>query len=284
MTDGLNTAGYVNPLTNPGASNAAIASLMRDTQQVEKPVIALPAGGYVRLPGGMATDAGFVVDAEVRELIGEHEEAITKARQGGVGRFVASLLQCGTVAVGTQPATSEMLSSLLLGDRDMLLMEIRRATYGDELVWDQYSCPNCGEEFRLSVGLDEIPIRKLSDPKDRYYTVALRKGRTAHVRLPIGADQDAVFALSDRATDSERNSLLLSRCIISIVEADGTENGVAGNLATVRALGVMDRKAVLDTFDEKQSGPQFNDVKFTHDVCGKEVPLYINVGDLFQGM
>jgi hypothetical protein len=284
----LNTEGYTNPLANPSASNAAIAAILNDNGgQVAKPEITLPAGGNFSLPGGYVLGGDYAsvrYDADVRELTGADEEAMTKARSGGLGKYIATLLSAGTVSVGGEQASTTLLSNLLLGDRDMLLMEIRRATYGDEIVWDRYSCPFCGEEFRLSVTLDEIPIRRLEDPAARIFEVALRKNRKAFVRLPVGSDQEALLAVADRLSDSEQNTLLLSRVLISVVEADGTENAVSGNPEFARSLGIADRQTILDTIEKKQPGPQYNGVKFLHDSCGKEVPLFISAGDLFQGL
>jgi hypothetical protein len=288
VANDLNTEGYTNPLNNPGASNAAIAAILNDNGgQVAKPEITLPAGGNFSLPGGYVLGGDYAsvrYDADVRELTGADEEALTKARSGGLGKYIATLLSAGTVSVGGEQASTTLLSNLLLGDRDMLLMEIRRATYGDEIVWDRYSCPFCGDEFRLSVTLDEIPVRRLEDPASRIFEVALRKNRKAFVRLPVGSDQEALLAVADRTSDSEQNTLLLSRVLISVVEADGTENAVSGNPEFARSLGIADRQTILDTIEKKQPGPQYNDVKFLHDSCGKEVPLYISAGDLFQGL
>ncbi|MFE9525237.1 hypothetical protein [Streptomyces sp. NPDC006631] len=288
MANDLHTEGFSDPLSNPGAANAAIARMLSEGAQVAKPEIALPAGGQFRLPGGYVSGGGDYnnarYEAEVRELTGADEEAITKARNGGIGRFIATLLACGTVSVGNEHSSATLLNNLLLGDRDMLLLEIRRATYGDEIVWDQYSCPHCGEEFRLSVTLDEIPVRRLSHADQRVFEVELRRGRKAFVRLPIGADQEAILAIVDRATESEQNTLLISRCLISVIEPDGSENAVSGNPDFARSLGIVDRQRILDSIEEKQPGPQYNEVKFTHDSCGKEVPLFIGAGDLFQGL
>jgi hypothetical protein len=287
VANDLHTEGYVNPLSNPVAANAAIAAMLAGGEEVKKPEIAPPAGGMFRLPGGYVLGGDFTnarYDAEVRELTGADEEAITKARSGGVGTFITTLLSCGTVTVGDEPSGPTVLDNLLLGDRDMLLLEIRRATYGEEIVWERYTCPFCGDEFRLAVTLDEIPIRRLEDPSQRVFEVELRRNRKAFVRLPVGSDQKAILAVVDRATESEQNTLLLSRCLISVVEADGTENAVTGNPEFARSLGIVDRRSILDAIEEKQPGPQYNDVKFLHDSCGKEVPLMISAGDLFQGL
>jgi hypothetical protein len=286
VANDLHTGGYINPLDNPGVANAAIAALTRDTP-VAKPEISLPAGGQFRLPGGFVPGYDYSAvryDAEVRELLGTDEEAITKARNGGLGKFLSTLISSGTVSVGDNKATPTLLSELLLGDRDMLLLEIRRATYGEEITWERFSCPHCGEEFTLDITLDEIPVRRLEDPSARVYEVPLRKGGKARVRLPRVSDQDALLAIAERTTASEQNTLLLSRCVISIIDTDGTENAMAGNIDLARSLGIVDRKAILDSFDNRQPGPQYNDIKFTHDSCGKEVPLFVSAGDLFQGL
>lgn len=287
MANDLHTEGFTNPLSNPGAANAAIAAVMAQDSQVEKPVIALPASGSFRLPGGFVAGTDFSnvrYDAEVRELTGADEEAITKARQVGIGKFISAILACGTVSIGDQKASPALLGNLLLGDRDLILLEIRRATYGDEIVWDRFSCPFCLEEFRLSITLDEIPVRRMEDPSQRVFEVELRKGRKAWLRLPVGADQEAILAVAERTTDSEQNTMLLSRVLISVVDANGTETAVSGNAEFARSLGIMDRKALLAAIDERQPGPQYNDIKFTHEPCGKEVPLYVRAGDLFQGL
>ncbi|RZU35934.1 hypothetical protein EV284_3417 [Streptomyces sp. BK022] len=289
MATDLNTEGYINPLDNPAAANAQINALLNEAKQEEvaKPNISLPAGGNFTLPGGYVLGGDYAsarYDAEVRELTGADEEALTKARSGGIGKFVSTLLQAGTVSVAGMKATPALLSELLLGDRDMLLLEIRRATYGDEVEWEHYSCPWCGEEFHLTITLDEIPVRRLDDPSKRVFEVELRRGRKAFVRLPVGSDQEALLAVAERATDSEQNTLLLSRCIISVVEADGSEHAVSGNPDFARSLGIADRKTILEAIEKNQPGPQYNDVKFTHDSCGKEVPLFISAGDLFQGL
>jgi hypothetical protein len=273
---------------NPGLANAAISAAMQNGEgQVVKPEIPLPAGGSFRLPGGYVSGGDFAsvrYDAEVRELTGADEEAIAKARQAGLGKFVSTLLACGTVSIGDQQASQSVLSNLLLGDRDNLLLEIRRATFGDEIVWDKFSCMHCGEEFRLSVTLDEIPVRRMDDPSQRIFEVPLRNGRKAFVRLPVGSDQDAVLAVAERTTASEQDTLLLSRCLISVVTANGTETAVSSNAEFARSLGIVDRRSILDAIEQKQPGPQYNDIKFTHEACGKEVPLYISAGDLFQGL
>ena len=67
----------------------------------------------VTLPAGAVIDGKVYTTAEVRELTGEDEEALAKARMTGNGaKFVSVLLQRGTVSIGPKPSTSEIFQDL----------------------------------------------------------------------------------------------------------------------------------------------------------------------------
>jgi len=223
-------------------------------------------------------------EAEVQELNGMHEEQISKARQSGrMDKFYNAILECGTVSVGDMPATKDLLSALLIGDADYLLREIRRATYGDEIEFNDLTCPNCNEQYNLSLTLDDIPVRTLRNSSDRAFKVALRKKRTAMVRLPTGSDRDAISTSLD-LNPAEQNTLLLSRCVISITDSDGETNMVSNQSSPVRALSIPDRHKLLSEITDRQPGPQFDDITYTHDECGQEVHFALPIGDLFLGL
>lgn len=279
---------YIDPMLDPEKSNALMAKVLHTTEAAVKPEIALPAAGVFRLPGGLvrglerASEARY--DAEVRELTGADEEAIAKARVSGrIDRFITALLECGTVSIGNLKANREVLGDLLVGDRDALLLEIRRATFGDEIEYERVTCPHCGQAFALTLTLDDIPVVRLKDTEDRTFEVPLRKGRVATVRFPVGSDQDAIFA-AESLNGAEQATLLLSRCVISIKDTDGEIEAVAGDPSVVRDLGIPDRKRIMDTISKNAPGPRYDEITFTHEECGKEVPFAIGVGDLFQDL
>jgi hypothetical protein len=278
---------FVNPAEDPAAlakASAALANTVKDPEPEP------PADTLVQLPGGIVRGALVIRQAEVRELTGEHEEALARAARaqpGSVVHFLSTLLECGTVRFGTEdPAqTSAFLRDALVGDRDALLIGIRRATYGDDIELEDWKCPECKNRADLTIPLDDIPVHKLEHPdKDITFDVPLRRGRTAEVRLANGADQAAVFASPD-LTVAERDSILLGRCLLAIRDKDGTRHlttGTEGALA--RKLALPDRHAILRDLTEKQPGPKFGEVKFTHQDCGKEVGLALGLPDLFQDL
>ena len=123
----------------------------QDTPQY-KAVITPPSDTFVELPCGYITPAGEILkSAEVRELTGRDEEAIAKI--DSLGKALNVMLSRGVVKVGNLEATEEVLDNLLAGDRDMLLLAIYRATFGDSAkvnVW----CSNCNTSHLVSF---EVP-------------------------------------------------------------------------------------------------------------------------------
>lgn len=274
---------YIDPTANPAAANADLAAIVSDGGAGKKPVMPLPADTYVRLPGGLLldVDADPVYDVEVQELTGEHEEAIARAKQSGrTERFYMAILESGVAKIGGKEPTREALDAMLVGDQDFLLREIRRATYGDTLEFPDRQCPWCGGTFDLEMPLDDIDVKRLDSAEESYFTVPLRKGRSAYVRLPQGADRDAMVEDS-KMTVAEQNTILLSRCVLSITDEHGEKETVARQTQPVRRLSIVDRRTLLDEIGNRQPGPQYERVSFVHDACEKEVPFPVGLGEMF---
>jgi hypothetical protein len=127
---------------------------------------------HVELPGGfLDSDGTLVRTAEVRELTGFDEEALAKAATPA--KVMHLLLQRGVVKVGDQKPDQSTFNSLLAGDRDMLLLAIRKATYGPDIDFTVI-CPECGETVDLNIDLNDVEVKTLSEASDRYFDVDLR--------------------------------------------------------------------------------------------------------------
>jgi hypothetical protein len=265
--------------TAPGADtaaiNAAAASVTSGTVH-QAPTLAGPEDGYVRLPGGLVIDGELVQSAEVRELTGEDEEYIARAR-GHVTRYLSAILDRGVVRIGDTPANPTLLKELLLGDRDALLLGIRVVTFGRTIPVEKYSCTGCQQSMDIEVDVTTIPVRD-GDEAGKAYEVPLRKGGVAMVRLPVGADQRAVFENQD-LNPAEANTILLARVVDSL---DGKK--VKRSTDTVKRLGVADRKRILDFISEKQPGPLYDEITFVHEECETENHVFLGVVDLFRDL
>lgn len=282
-TNQIDDNGWINPKADPAATNKAINEILGANTSNDYPVITFPEDDLVVLPGGLDTGSAIYQTAVVRELTGEDEEALAKAMQSvNPFHFVDTLLERGTVSIGDAPVgqTKNLLKQILIGDRDALILGIRKATYGNDIEFEGWVCPNCSTETDLTLTLDEIKVQKLDRLSDVNFEVPLRKGGKAVVRLPNGADQKKVYE-NPKMTDKERDSVLLSQIVTEIVDKNGISHNVVVQPTLMRDMGIADRKSILKEVVLRQPGPKYDGVTFVHEDCGDEVSLLVTVGDLF---
>ena len=98
-----------------------------------------PSSNEVALPGGFISPGGALAKyAEVRELNGADEEAISKS--GSIGRALNTILQKGLVSIGGEDVKKDDIDDLLAADRDSILLGIRRVTFGETVEYGAV-CP-----------------------------------------------------------------------------------------------------------------------------------------------
>lgn len=262
-------------LADPSRVNDLIAKLTGGDQL---PVIADTPGDFIRLSDGK--------NATVRELTGSDEEALAKAlKSNNSFHFMDTLLTRGVATVNGMPANSENLRNLLMGDRDELLIAIRVATYGEEFALEGWTCPQCGGQtdlnFSLATSIERIPLEPGPDVEPGF-EIDLRRGATALVRFPTGADW---LACSDpNWTPTERNSEMLRRCVKTITRADGSSIHVQAFPGAIAEMNIPDRRRIIDAIDEKKPGPRYTSIQFVHAECQKEVTLALSMLDLFRDL
>lgn len=279
-------AAFEEAASNPALAEAAQRAIAGGDDAV--PSLPDPLDGPVTLPGGFRRlkPGGLsfedVTKAWVTELNGEAEERIAKARlKNDAEAFLEAVLISGVEKLGDETPTTADLRSLLVGDRDFLLLEISRATYGDDLEFEDFTCYHCGKEVSFTVHKGEdIPVRRLESQDDIEFEVKLRNDRVAVVRLPTGSEQ---IAGSKTETVAESNTVMLAACISEIRGPKGTVH-VAGDQDVVRRLGVADRQKIVRAVFDRMPGPQYNEIRFTHPECGNEIRLTVTLSDLFRGM
>lgn len=260
--------------------NAAELAKLNAASKSEFPIIDPGKDNLVNLPGGYRKKGKIVRKGTVRELTGADEELIAKAtRSGNMFHFIDTILHCGV-----EDIDSDTMDTMLVGDRDALLLGIRAATYGPEIEFNGYQCPFCGERTDLEFDVTDIPVVRMEDPANEMeFEVELKKGRVAKVRLANNEDQSAVME-KENLTGAERDSILLSRCVMSIDDKDGNSTNIAAFPSAVREMPLMDRRKILNELVTRQPGPKFDQITFKHEACGNEVALEFDLGDLFPGL
>jgi len=211
--------------------------------------------------------------AEVRELNGADEEAIAKLSDPG--KALLAILERATVSIGDQPSTKQLLGSLLAGDREALLLAIRKATFGSEVEVSTV-CDKCPELQTFKIDLNkDVEVKTLEDPiRDRRFTVELKAG-LAKVNLPTGDVQTQIINATDK-NSAELDTMLLVACVTEI----GDQPVLSPN--RIRTLGITDRRLLLDEIAKRNPGPQLSEIKKACGTCGQEVYLPLTLAELFR--
>jgi hypothetical protein len=266
----------ISAIENPALANQLVEEALAAPVQevVERPEedVQLPPDTTVKLPGGLADPfEGFIDTVEIRELTGEDEEAVAKITDAG--KSLLTILERATVKIGDKSPTKDTLDSLYAGDREMILLAIRTATFGSEIALGPGPCPFCGEVQTYPVDLvKDVPVKKLNK-EDQLFTVDCKIGKV-QVKLPTGYVQKNMVNSSDKTT-AELDTVLLAGCILSI-------NGQPVLAQDqVRKLSIKDRRDLLKAITDRNPGPQLDQIKKPCQSCGQEVPLPLTLADLF---
>lgn len=185
------------------------------------------------LPGGYwDADGRSHRSFELAVLTGREEELLAAAGHRETASLVTEVLsRCLVRLGGISPVPPEVVRDLLVGDRQYLLLCLRRLTFGD-VVRANLLCPwqECGARVSVSFSLDDVPV--VSPPERAPEFTVPFLGDTATFRLPTGADQEE---LAELATTDEGVAVtrLLARCVRRIGADD--EPDMAALPAAARA-------------------------------------------------
>jgi hypothetical protein len=271
--------------TIKAAENPQLANqLLEDVNKIVNQEVmgSVPEVVIPSLPDTTVTLAAGLIDpfentvsttAEVRELNGADEEAIAKLSDPG--KALLAILERATVSIGDQPATKQLLGSLLAGDREALLLAIRKATFGSEVEVSTV-CDKCPELQTFKIDLNkDVEVKNLDDPiRDRRFTVELKAG-LAKVNLPTGDVQTQIINATDK-NSAELDTMLLAACVTEI----GDQPVLSPN--RIRTLGITDRRLLLDEIAQRNPGPQLSEIKKACGTCGQEVYLPLTLAELFR--
>jgi hypothetical protein len=173
----------------------------------------------VAVPTGLAADGERRRDARVRALTAEDELLLLDAeRTRPAAETVTLLLARCVTAFAEAQVTSDLVRNLTVGDREALLLHIRRATFGERMQCViRCASAACGAPMDLELLVRDL----LTDAPSTEMHDGTIGGRSVRFRLPTGADQEAVapFALRDPRLAGE---MLLARCVVSDAPAPFT--------------------------------------------------------------
>src|SRR6478735_4600793 len=183
----------------------------------------------VPLIGGVLLDDGARIDrVGLRRLSGHEEDWLARrpdiSNAAAITEMIAACVDPDDLPIPPR----QFARRLLIGDRALLMVELRRITFGD-VVAAVYDCPSCGSKMDVTLDLAETPVEG-SAQAHAEHEMALDDGRIVRFRLPNGGDQEAVAGMAlDEAVKT-----LLDRCLI---DDGGSE------------LSEADRQAISDEME-----------------------------------
>lgn len=173
------------------------------------PATQLPEG-VCFLPGGLVLDDGRRLGrAELRPLTGREEEYVAQHAETPSASMTTRILSACFMRLENEPVNQDLIGRLLVGDRDFLMLQLRRMTLGNRFE-AVFSCPACKRAMDVDFSADDISIEPRPQNTAVYEWQRDDLKPPVRFRLPTGVDQEAIVDFSTReAVDS-----LLTRCVI----------------------------------------------------------------------
>jgi hypothetical protein len=174
-------------------------------------------------------------DAVLRPLCGYDEAFLAEEADAllPAARTTALLARCLQPAGGDERAGVEAVRTLTAGQREALLLRLRRATFGDTLT-SVLTCPHdgCGERMDLVLRVSDLLVERVDDRAVHEAVIGTIRVR---FRLPTGADLEEVAPLA-RGDPAAAGRRLLERCLES---ADGAPPAAIPDVVAERLPALM---------------------------------------------
>lgn len=231
----------------------------------------------VTLPTGFTVENRWFRRGRLRPLHGADEEAIKDVAQTRVPveRITLLLTRCLTELGPKTIVAANDVRALTVGDREALLLHLRRLMYGDR-IQAILTCPyrECGEKMDLELSVGALLVSPNEQAKDVYEIVINENGKayTVKFRLPTGADQEAVVPLA-RRDPAAASTRLLRRCVQEI-RSHGAFINVEEELPDAVTEAISQKMAELDPQAETL-------LRLICPICEYEFWVNFDIGDYF---
>lgn len=163
------------------------------------------------LPGGVWDGTRRQREFAFGPVTGALELAILEqaASDESLPRRITAVLADALAGVGGHAPTTERVHGLAVGDRQFLMRQFARAL-GRDTVWLAPECTACGARFDVRIEQSGLPVKPAAPSFP--HTFADTSWGRCRLRVPTGADQEAVLSIQD---DAAAVRALARRCILT---------------------------------------------------------------------
>jgi hypothetical protein len=166
----------------------------------------------ITLPIGLWRDGGRIKEAVLRPMTGADQEFLLEAgvMMPPAIRTSELLARCVQRIGREGPVTPPLAAELVAGDREALLLHLRRITFGNQMDLI-VSCPACAKNMDAQLKVSDLLVSPGWDAP-QFFERDLPSCGTLRFRMPCGADQEAVADMA-RHDAAGAAVALLHRCI-----------------------------------------------------------------------
>lgn len=155
----------------------------------------------------------MALHAALRPLTGADELLVHEAVAAGTARAV---IATKLLAVALDPGGEALAEGLSVGQRETLLLRLRRGTFG-ERIEAMVACPHCREPLDVELQTAELLSAATDPPVEAVEASVHADGSQwrARLRAVTGADQTAALGMADPIT------AMLRSCVEGLMRDDG---------------------------------------------------------------
>lgn len=244
----------------------------------------------VTLPIGYLDEESGMLHRQVtlRKMTGKEEALLAEpALRSNGGRLISALLaNCVTHIEAMAQIEPEVMRRMFSGDRNFLLLELRRLTFGDDME-ASYRCPHCQGVTTLLEDLSNIPVRVVEDEGIPVIAVTLTDGYRDLddnwqyefvFGLPTGEDEEVASGRRDSNPTRQRDALL-ARCLKQVGNLDQRRIQAMG-IRILADLSMPDRRQIQKAVDATTPGPDLTR-QVNCDRCGEEYLTTLDMSHFF---
>ncbi len=236
-----------------------------------------------------AESGGLLKQARVRKMTGNEEALLVDPRlRGNSGKLVTALLSSCLTALDRLDGrvTEDVARRLYAADRNYLLIELRRLTFGDHMQCS-YHCPRCQAVTSMDEDLSTLEVRRVENGTAPRISVALEDGyrdpdgewhHDLVFVLPSGEDEEAANGRRDGNPAVQRDALL-ARCLEQVGTMEPRRIQALG-VRILASLSMSDRRLIQRALDERAPGPDMTRT-VTCASCGEDYRTALDMSRFF---
>jgi hypothetical protein len=182
----------------------------------------------VVLPTGVKIGDQWYRQAWVRPVTGREEEFLLFEGKylSAASRTTQLLTRCLLRVGPAEPVTADLVRRLSAGDREALLLHLRRLTLGERMSC-LLTCVDCKQKMDLDLAITELLLAPYSYSQE-IHEADLGEGYRVRFRVPNGEDQEFVANAGEDSLDMAVEALL-TRCIVHVSsEGEGRQGDLPG--------------------------------------------------------